>query len=97
MATSPARRCSMRGLKARRRPLTLVVAPAGSGKSVLLAFMALQFRRYAGAQVFAFDHGGSIRAGVLGVGGEWHDLGGALGGNSPPVALQPLARIDELD
>ncbi|KXU32391.1 conjugal transfer protein TrbE [Sphingobium sp. 22B] len=76
---------------------TLVVGPTGSGKSVLLAFMALQFRRYEGAQVFAFDHGGSIRAATLGVGGEWHDLGGALGGTAAPVSLQPLARIDELD
>ncbi|WP_165322336.1 conjugal transfer protein TrbE [Rhizorhabdus phycosphaerae] len=76
---------------------TLVVGPTGSGKSVLLAFMALQFRRYSDAQIFAFDHGGSIRAATLGVGGEWHDLGGALGGNAAPVSLQPLARIDELD
>jgi type IV secretion/conjugal transfer VirB4 family ATPase len=76
---------------------TLVVGPTGSGKSVLLAFMALQFRRYPDAQIFAFDHGGSIRAGVLGVGGEWHDLGGALGGDAGPVSLQPLARIDEPD
>src|SRR3546814_14966244 len=71
--------------------------PTGSGKSVLLAFTALQFRRYRQAQIFAFDHGGSIRAGVLGIGGEWHDLGGSLSGNSSAVALQPLARIDELD
>lgn len=76
---------------------TLVVGPTGSGKSVLLAFMALQFRRYRQAQVFAFDHGGSIRAATLGVGGEWHDLGGALGGTAAPVSLQPLARIDELN
>ena len=76
---------------------TLVVGPTGSGKSVLLAFMALQFRRYEGAQLFAFDHGGSIRAATLGVGGEWHDLGGALGGGAAPVSLQPLSRIDEPD
>jgi type IV secretion system protein VirB4 len=75
---------------------TLVVGPTGSGKSVLLAFMALQFRRYAGSQIFGFDHGGSIRAAMLGIGGEWHDLGGALGSDTP-VSLQPLARIDELD
>ena len=76
---------------------TLVVGPTGAGKSVLLALMALQFRRYAQAQLFAFDHGGSIRAAVLGVGGEWHDLGGSLSGDAPALALQPLARIDELD
>src|SRR6201997_2971471 len=57
---------------------TLVVGPTGAGKSVLLALMALQFRRYAGSQVFAFDFGGSIRAAALAVGGDWHDLGGAL-------------------
>jgi type IV secretion system protein VirB4 len=77
---------------------TFVVGPTGSGKSVLLAFMALQFRRYEGAQIFAFDHGGSIRAATLGIGGEWHDLGGVLGGgDAKPVSLQPLSRIDELD
>ena len=57
---------------------TLVVGPTGAGKSVLLALMALQFRRYAGAQVFAFDFGGSIRASALAMGGDFHDLGGAL-------------------
>jgi type IV secretion system protein VirB4 len=74
----------------------LVVGPTGAGKSVLLAFMALQFRRYPGARIFAFDHGGSIRAATLALGGEWHDLGGALSGGDP-LALQPLARIDEMD
>jgi type IV secretion system protein VirB4 len=57
---------------------TLIVGPTGAGKSVLLALMALQFRRYAGAQVFAFDFGGSIRAAALAMGGDWHDLGGGL-------------------
>lgn len=75
---------------------TLVVGPTGAGKSVLLALMALQFRRYANAQVFAFDFGGSIRAAALAMGGDWHDLGGALSDDaSEPVALQPLARIDD--
>ena len=75
---------------------TLIVGPTGAGKSVLLALMALQFRRYAGAQVFAFDFGGSIRAAALAMGGDWHDLGGALADNaSAPVALQPLARVDD--
>ncbi|MDR6954053.1 type IV secretory pathway VirB4 component [Ancylobacter sp. 3268] len=75
---------------------TLVVGPTGAGKSVLMALMALQFRRYARAQVFAFDFGGSIRAAALGMGGDWHDLGGGLSeGSAESVSLQPLARIDE--
>jgi type IV secretion/conjugal transfer VirB4 family ATPase len=76
---------------------TLVVGPTGAGKSVLLALMALQFRRYAKAQVFAFDFGGSIRATALAMGGDWHDLGGALTEDADaPVALQPLALIDDI-
>ena len=76
---------------------TLVVGPTGAGKSVLLALMALQFRRYATAQVFAFDFGGSIRAAALAMGGDWYDLGGALTEDADaPVALQPLALIDDL-
>jgi type IV secretion system protein TrbE len=75
---------------------TLVIGPTGAGKSVLLALMALQFRRYLGAQVFAFDFGGSIRTAALAMGGDWHDLGGALSENiAEPVALQPLALIND--
>lgn len=75
----------------------LVVGPTGAGKSVLLALMAMQFRRYEGSQIFAFDYGGSIRAAALAMGGDWQDLGGALhdAGSDGSVALQPLARIDE--
>jgi type IV secretion/conjugal transfer VirB4 family ATPase len=74
---------------------TLVIGPTGAGKSVLLALMALQFRRYPRSQVFAFDFGGSIRAAALAMGGDWHDLGGALSEDAlDPVALQPLAAID---
>ena len=76
---------------------TLVVGPTGAGKSVLLALLALQFRRYPQAQVFAFDFGGSIRAAALGMGGDWHDLGGGLTeGAETSVSLQPLARIHDL-
>ena len=75
---------------------TLVVGPTGAGKSVLLALMALQFRRYVGAQVFAFDFGGSIRAAALAMQGDWHDLGGGFReGADISVSLQPLARIDD--
>ncbi len=72
----------------------MVVGPTGSGKSVFLALLALQFRRYNGAQVFAFDFGGSIRAATLAMGGDWHDLGGS-DDNASPLALQPLAHIDD--
>jgi type IV secretion system protein TrbE len=63
---------------------------------VLLALMALQFRRYEGARVFAFDFGGSIRAAALAMGGDWHDLGGGLSdGSDDSVSLQPLARVND--
>jgi type IV secretion system protein VirB4 len=76
---------------------TLVVGPTGAGKSVLLALMALQFRRYPESQIFAFDFGGSIRAAAIAMGGDWHDLGGALAGETSEfVSLQPLARIDDV-
>ncbi|MCA1200152.1 conjugal transfer protein TrbE [Sphingomonas sp. R647] len=76
---------------------TLIVGPTGAGKSVLLALMALQFRRYDKAQVFAFDFGGSIRAAAIAMGGDWQDLGHAGSDESAQgVRLQPLARIDSL-
>ncbi|UWQ95473.1 conjugal transfer protein TrbE [Rhodobacteraceae bacterium M385] len=75
---------------------TLIVGPTGAGKSVLLSLMALQFRRYPDAQVFAFDFGGSIRCATLAMGGDWHDLGGAFADSDDgAVYLQPLARIDD--
>ncbi|XIA62383.1 conjugal transfer protein TrbE [Bradyrhizobium sp. TZ2] len=76
---------------------TLVVGPTGSGKSVLLALMALQFRRYPDAQVFAFDFGRSMRAAALAMEGDWRDLGGAVAGETDEfVSLQPLAGIDDV-
>ena len=76
---------------------TLVVGPTGAGKSVLLALMALQFRRYPDAQVFAFDFGRSMRAAALAMDGDWHDLGGAVAGEADEfVSLQPLADIDDV-
>ncbi len=75
---------------------TFIVGPTGAGKSVLLAMMTLQFRRYPNPLIFVFDFGGSVRASALAMGGEWHDLGGALADTvEAPIALQPLARIDE--
>ena len=68
----------------------LIVGPTGAGKSVLLALLALQFRRYAGARVTIFDKGGSARAAVLAMGGSHHALG--AGGS---LAFQPLRGIDD--
>ncbi|MFN3779711.1 MAG: conjugal transfer protein TrbE [Brevundimonas aurantiaca] len=74
---------------------TLVVGPTGAGKSVLLALMALSFRRYSAAQVFAFDFGGSIRAAALAMGGDYHDLGAALSADGDGLSLQPLEGVDD--
>ena len=62
---------------------TLIIGPTGAGKSVLLALMALQFRRYQNAQIFVFDFGGSVRAAALAMGGDWHDLGGTIADSQP--------------
>jgi type IV secretion system protein VirB4 len=75
---------------------TLIVGPTGAGKSVLLALVALQFRRYERAQIFAFDFGGSIRAAATAMGGDWQDLGRGLHDDAGgPVSLQPLAGVDD--
>jgi type IV secretion system protein VirB4 len=67
----------------------MIVGPTGAGKSVLLALMALQFRRYENAQIFAFDKGRSMRAAILSLGGAFHDLG-----HDAALAFQPLRDID---
>jgi type IV secretion system protein VirB4 len=71
---------------------TMVVGPTGAGKSVLLATLAAQWLRYPDAQVYVFDKERSVRATILGLGGDFFDLGeeGALG-------LQPLERVDDAD
>lgn len=70
---------------------TLIVGPTGSGKSVLLATLVLQFRKYAQAQITVFDKGGSIRAAMLGLGGAYYDLGL----DAHDLAFQPLRQIDD--
>lgn len=77
----------------------MVVGPTGAGKSVLLALIALQFRRYPNAQVYIFDKGNSARAAVLAMGGDHHALGiGSEGEAYGPdtLAFQPLRGIDDL-
>lgn len=68
----------------------LIVGPTGAGKSVLLALLALQFRRYPRSQVYIFDKGLSARAAVLAMGGEHHGLGAG-----DALAFQPLRGIDD--
>jgi type IV secretion system protein TrbE len=68
---------------------TMIVGPTGAGKSVLLAMLALQFRRYKHSQVFMFDKGRSGRAAALMMGGVALDLSIGSG-----LAFQPLSDID---
>jgi len=68
----------------------LVVGPTGAGKSVLLATLILQFRKYAGSRIYVFDKGRSVRAAMLGLGGQFHDLG--LEGG---LTFQPLRAVDD--
>lgn len=77
----------------------LIVGPTGAGKSVLLALLALQFRRYTDAQVYIFDKGNSARAAVLACGGAHHalGLGGEDGEGGCAIAFQPLRHIDRAD
>ncbi|MER8640079.1 conjugal transfer protein TrbE [Mesorhizobium sp. M0998] len=77
---------------------TLVIGPTGAGKSVLLALIALQFRRYENSQVFAFDFGGSIRAATLAMNGDWHNLGSnAESGQGSDNPLPSLTLADLSD
>ncbi|MBX3429990.1 MAG: conjugal transfer protein TrbE [Hyphomonadaceae bacterium] len=71
---------------------SMIVGPTGAGKSVLLATLAAQWLRYPNAQLYLFDKGRSARATILGLRGDFFDLGeeGALG-------LQPLETIDDPD
>ena len=52
----------------------MVVGPTGSGKSALLAFLALQWFRYPDARVVFFDKGRSARAATLAAGGRWRAM-----------------------
>jgi type IV secretion system protein VirB4 len=75
---------------------TCIIGPTGSGKSVLLAALAVAFSKYQSpsgefAQIYIFDKERSSRITTLGVGGDFYDLAAEEGA----LAFQPLARIDE--
>src|SRR3546814_18954233 len=74
----------------------MVVGPTGAGKSVLLALIAMQYRRYPGARIVIFDMGFSARAAVLAMGGSHHGLGPQPEhGDGGGLAFQPLRDIDD--
>jgi type IV secretion system protein VirB4 len=69
---------------------TFVVGPTRSGKSGGLAFLALQFLRYAAARVYLFDKQEALRGVTLAVGGHHYRIGTDGHGG-----IQPLANIDQ--
>jgi len=70
---------------------TLVLGRTGSGKSVLLAMIAAQFRRYPDAQVFVFDVGYSMWTLAKAAGATHYDL---AAGRPDSLRFQPLAQLD---
>jgi len=67
---------------------TLIVGKTGAGKSTLVGLVVAQWQRYARAQTFVFDVGGSLWLLARAAGGRHHDIGDG-------AAFQPLARIDD--
>lgn len=67
---------------------TLVFGPTGAGKSTLLAEIVWNFRRYAGARIFAFDKGESLFPLCMAMGGAHYNIGGGA------LSFAPLSRID---
>jgi len=71
---------------------TLMLGPTGAGKSTALALIAAQFRRYAGATVFAFDKGNSLEALTRAVGGQHYNIAGDA--DESDLCFSPLAQLD---
>jgi len=69
---------------------TLIEGPSGSGKSTLLTMLMAQWRRYPGAQVFAFDKGYSAFPLCSACDGDFYDIGA-----DERVAFAPLAGVDD--
>jgi type IV secretion system protein VirB4 len=73
---------------------TLTIGPSGSGKSTLSAFMDyVQWMKYPGSQVIAWDVGGSWRCVTLFLRGVYYDLGS---GQSPIQVLHEVDRDAEV-
>lgn len=71
----------------------LILGPTGAGKSTFLALICAQFRRYAGAQIFAFDKGLSLFPLCMAVGGAHYDIAG----DGESLSFAPLRHLDESD
>jgi len=69
---------------------TLVIGATGSGKSVLVGWLALNFLRYANSRVHIFDIGHSHQIPCLAADGTHY-----LFGETSTNALQPLRHIDQ--
>lgn len=69
---------------------TFIIGPTGSGKSVLLNFLILNFLKYPNAKVFSFDKGKSSYVTAHAVGGAYYDLGTEDG----VIHFQPFANIE---
>lgn len=72
---------------------TLVFGPTGSGKSTLIALIASQFRRYDGAQLFAFDKGNSLLPLTLAAGGDHYEIGGDGTEGKSDLSFCPLSEL----
>lgn len=72
---------------------SIVVGPTGSGKSVLLNFLASQCRSVMNARIYVFDKGASSRVFAAAIGGKFYDLGNQ--DVSDVFSFQPLRYIDD--
>ena len=66
---------------------TFIVGPTGSGKSVAIGMLAVEFLKYKNSQVFIFDKGRSSKILTTLCGGDFFDLG------NYELSFQPLADI----
>ncbi|KTD38605.1 conjugal transfer protein TrbE [Legionella nautarum] len=68
----------------------IVFGPTRSGKSTLLGLIALSWRRYPGARIYAFDKGMSMYPTCKGVGGEHY----TIAANDSRLAFAPLQFLE---
>jgi len=68
----------------------IMFGPTRSGKSTHLGLIALQWRRYLGSRIYAFDKGMSMFPTCLGVGGDHY----TIGAKNSRLAFAPLQFLD---